>query len=348
MKYSEKNKPLVCMLTNSTCYKGTYRFKPKGVLWHCTGANNPNIWRYVQPSSNDPNRDALLEKIGRNNYGSDWNRAQVQAGVNAWIGKIADGSVTSVQALPWDFRPWGCGGGWRGSCNDTHIQFEMCEDALVDRDYFEKCYREGVELTAYLCKLYGIDPYGHIIIGGAKIPTILCHKDSFDLGVGTGHGDVYNWFNRYGRTMDDVRDDVAKLIGNSAKTDTDPAPATPTPTPAADELYRVRKTWADAKSQIGAYKVLANAKSACTPGYTVFDSKGNAVYTNGREVPVNRNNFTVKVTAKDLNIRSGPGAQYKVNTVIPPGVYTIVEQSGSWGKLKSGAGWINLDYVTKL
>ena len=44
------------------------------------------------------------------------------------------------------------------------------------------------------------------------------------------------------------------------------------------ELYRVRKTWKDAESQIGAYSSLENAKKACKSGYFVFDSKGNAVY----------------------------------------------------------------------
>lgn len=45
-------------------------------------------------------------------------------------------------------------------------------------------------------------------------------------------------------------------------------------------LYRVRKTWADAKSQTGAYKSLTNAKNNCGVGYTVFDWEGNTVYTN--------------------------------------------------------------------
>jgi N-acetylmuramoyl-L-alanine amidase CwlA len=43
-------------------------------------------------------------------------------------------------------------------------------------------------------------------------------------------------------------------------------------------LYRVRKAWSDAKSQIGAYKSLSNAKNACKKGYSVFDANGNAVY----------------------------------------------------------------------
>ena len=63
-------------------------------------------------------------------------------------------------------------------------------------------------------------------------------------------------------------------------------------------------------------------------------------------------NYTVKVTATDLNIRSGPGTNYGSKGAIKPGIYTIVaEASGTgaskWGKLKSGAGWISLDYATK-
>lgn len=222
MKYSDKNKPLVCMMKDSTCYKGTYVFKPMGVLWHCTGANNPNLWRYVQPSNNDPKRDELLKKLGVNKYGSDWNHTYVSAGVNAWIGKLADGSVTTVQALPWNYAPWGCGGGAKGSCNKTHIQFEMCEDALTDRTYFDKCYKEGVELTAYLCKMYGIDPEGTVRVGSAIVPTILCHYDAYKLGVGTGHYDIYNWFDKFGKTMDDVRSDVAKLMDETGQPKSDP------------------------------------------------------------------------------------------------------------------------------
>ena len=59
----------------------------------------------------------------------------------------------------------------------------------------------------------------------------------------------------------------------------------------------------------------------------------------------------VRVKIKDLHIRSGAGKNYASKGYIAPGVYTITETkkgSGSvkgWGKLKSGAGWISLDYV---
>lgn len=44
------------------------------------------------------------------------------------------------------------------------------------------------------------------------------------------------------------------------------------------ELYRIRKSWADVSSQIGAYTNLESAKSVCKSGYYVFDEKGNKVY----------------------------------------------------------------------
>ena len=63
-------------------------------------------------------------------------------------------------------------------------------------------------------------------------------------------------------------------------------------------------------------------------------------------------NYTVKITTSDLNIRSGPGTNYSSKGFIKPGVYTVVAESdgtgaSKWGKLKSGAGWISLDYATK-
>jgi len=65
--------------------------------------------------------------------------------------------------------------------------------------------------------------------------------------------------------------------------------------------------------------------------------------------------YRVNVSISDLNIRKGPGTNYaKTGKYTGKGVFTIVAESkgtGSkkgWGKLKSGAGWISLDYATKL
>ena len=212
MKYNKNNKPLVCMMTQSTCYKGTRKFTPKGVLWHSTGANNPNLKRYVQPDDNAGNRAGLLRLLGTNANHNDWNHSSVQAGLNFWIGKLADGTVAAVQTMPWDYRPWGCGSGSKGSGNDIYIQFEICEDGLDDESYFNAAYKEACEMTAYLCKMFGIDPKGRIAYNGMSVPAITDHTGSHSLGIGSNHGDVQHWFRRYGKTMDDVRNDVAAML----------------------------------------------------------------------------------------------------------------------------------------
>ena len=63
--------------------------------------------------------------------------------------------------------------------------------------------------------------------------------------------------------------------------------------------------------------------------------------------------YKVRITATDLNIRAGAGTNYPSKGYIKPGVYTIVEEATGkgatkWGKLKSGAGWISLDYAKRL
>jgi hypothetical protein len=221
MKYSENNKPLVCMQTNSQCYKNTREMDILGILWHSTGANNPNLKRYVQPFDGTANKEhpentytnaQWLEVLGNNSNKNDWNHIDREAGLNFWIGKLADGTVAAVQTMPWNYRPWGCGSGKNGSCNNGWIQFEICEDALSDKAYFEAVYKEACEVTAYLCKKFKIDPKGTVTVNNIKVPTILCHKESSNLGMGSNHGDVLHWFPKFGKDMDDVREDVYALL----------------------------------------------------------------------------------------------------------------------------------------
>lgn len=239
MKYNSNNKPLVCMQTQSKCYKGTTKMTVKGVLWHSTGANNPTLKRYVQPSDSKPTEDTYskakwLEVLGKNSYANDWNHQQVQAGLNCWIGKLADGSVTTVQTMPWDYKPWGCGSGSKGSCNNGWIQFEICEDGLTDKNYFNAVYKEACEITAYLCKLYNIDPNGTVNMNGVTVPTILCHADSYKLKLGSNHGDIDHWFPKHGKNMNTVRADVAALLKEAGVA----SPATPV-APSVGTVYKV-------------------------------------------------------------------------------------------------------------
>ena len=132
MKYNQSNTPIVCFQSQSTCYRGTKPMVVKGVLWHSTGANNPNLSRYVQPSDTlalraqdtYKDRDEALRIIGVNKYSNDLNHKERSMGMNAWIGKLANGTIATIQTMPWNWAPWGCGAGSRGSCNDGWIQFE--------------------------------------------------------------------------------------------------------------------------------------------------------------------------------------------------------------------------------
>jgi hypothetical protein len=201
---------------------------PKGVLWHSTGANNPNISRYVQPLETDKNCKEMIALLGKNKYGNDWNHVYCEAGLNCWIGKLADGTVATVQTMPWNYKPWGCGAGSKGSLNNTHMQFEICEDNLNSREYFDAVYKEACEITAYYCKMYNLDPHGTFVYNGVTVPVITSHDESHDLKLGSNHGDPTAWLKKYGKSMKDVRNDVAAIMSGKVE----PAKPTPAPTPA--------------------------------------------------------------------------------------------------------------------
>lgn len=189
-------KLIKCILTNNDCYKAGKTIKPKGVMVHSTGANNTNIRRYVQPN---------IEGIGKNLYGNHWNKSGTGKCVHAFIGKLNDGSIATVQTLPWNHRGWHAGSGRIGSANDTHISFEICEDGLKDKTYLDKVYKEAVELTAMLCKEYDLDPM--------KDGVVICHNEGYKRGIASGHSDVLHWWPKHNKDMDDFRDDVKKAMG---------------------------------------------------------------------------------------------------------------------------------------
>ena len=199
-------KLLQCILTENDCYRTKRAIAPKGVMVHSTGANNPSLRRYVQPVPSTPGRAELAAALGENRNGNHWNRPGLDVCVHGFIGRLADGSVAAVQTLPWDHRGWHAGNGSSGrSANDSHISFEICEDGLDDPDYFARAYREAVELTALLCREYGLDPLADGVV--------ICHQEGYRRGIASNHGDVLHWFPRFGKSMDDFRAEVAAELG---------------------------------------------------------------------------------------------------------------------------------------
>ena len=253
------------IFTENACYKAGKKITVKGIMVHSTGANNPNLRRYVGPD------DGLL---GVNQYNNHWNTYHPggrEVCVHGFIGKLKDGTIATYQTLPWDHRGWHAG----GSANNTHIGFEICEDGLTDSTYFGKVYQEAVELCAHLCKLYGLTE-----------KDIICHSEGYRKGIASNHGDVMHWFPKHGKSMDTFREAVRLLLAEQdtpAETEpetNDTESAVKYPEKLTTGYYRVRKSWADKKSQVGAYRILANAKTAAdkNPGTYVFTNDGVAIY----------------------------------------------------------------------
>ncbi len=216
-----------CMHTQSRAYgKKRQDITPVGIVVHSTGANNPSVKRYSQPSDNDPKRGELLSTLGVNKYGNHWNRSAVSKAVHYFVGKLADGTVGVVQNLPENIAAWGSGKGKNGSYNyepTGHIQFEVCEDNLKSKEYFDEVYKAATELCADICRRYAWD---------SKV--IVSHREAHAKEYASNHSDIDHWLLKYGLTMNDFRTDVDKLL-----------------TPAKEELYRV---------QVGAYSKRENAE----------------------------------------------------------------------------------------
>lgn len=314
------------IMTKNPCYTAGRKITVKGLMLHSVGCPQPNASVFIK----------------------NWNTPSY--GTACVHGFIDGNDGTVYQTLPWNHRGWHCASGPKESGNNTHIGVEMCEPASIRytggssftcsnlsaaRTSVKKTYEAAVELFAYLCKLYGLNPTADGVI--------ISHREGHARGIASNHGDPEHLWNGLGMgyTMNTFRKDVKeKMQGGTVKPDE------------TKEMYRVRKSWEDAVSQKGAFHELENAKKCAdaNKGYAVFNTSGKQVYPKTDFSP-----YLVEVTATDLNIRKGPGTNYgKTGKFTGKGVFTITEEragTGSnrgWGKLKSGAGWISLDYVKRL
>lgn len=177
-----------CMFTNNNCYKTGKKIVVKGIMLHSTGCNNPNLRRYVGPDDG---------KLGPTSS-SHWNVAKPggrNVCVHGFIGKLLDGSIATYQTLPWNMVGWHSG---NNSTNNSYIGFEICEDDLKSKEYFNAVYQEAVELCIHLCKEYNLTE-----------KNIICHSEGYKMKMASNHADVMHWFPKYGKSMDTFRSDVA-------------------------------------------------------------------------------------------------------------------------------------------
>lgn len=242
------------ILTGNDCYKTGRTITPNSMQLHTIGTAQ--------------NSAASLA--------SYWNQPGIQACVHYCIDAEQDGLV--LQFLPDNRRSWADG----GMGNNNSITVELMESdymkytsganyTVTNEAKFKadvtRAYNTAVQFFAQKCKQYGWNPQEKMSNG---LHRVYSHDEGRRLGLSTAHVDPTHIWNRYGWTMDRFRADVVKAMNGVVVT----APSTTT------HLYRIRKSWEDSASQIGAYQILDNAKEHCPAGYNVYDENGKLVWTN--------------------------------------------------------------------
>ena len=182
------------ILTNNPCYLAGSKIKVKGLMLHSVGCSQPSAAVFVR----------------------NWNTSSnvVQACVHGFI----DANTGDVyQTLPWEHRGWHAG----GSANDTHIGIEMCEpdcitytkgatfkcsDTARAKAMVERTYKSAVELFAYLCNKYGLNPLAEGVI--------LAHNEAYARGLASNHADPEHLWKglKLTYTMDGFRSDVKSAM----------------------------------------------------------------------------------------------------------------------------------------
>lgn len=185
------------IFTKNDCYKSGRKMKPKGIIVHSTGVNNTALKRYVGPDDG---------RLGVNNYNNHWNQPKTSKCVHAFIGKDRKGVVCTYQTLPLNICAWGVGSGSKGSYNyePAYLQFEILEDKLKDKTYFNKVMKEAQELCARWCKEFNI-----------PVDRVISHSEAHKEGYGSNHMDCDHWLSKFGKDMEWFRAEVSKLLKSS-------------------------------------------------------------------------------------------------------------------------------------
>lgn len=187
-------------LTKNACYKAGKKITVKGLMLHSIGCPQPDAKKLVE-------------------Y---WNGGYDSACVHAFI----DGNTGDVyQTLPWNHRGWHGG----GASNNTHIGVEMCEpacikytgganftcsDLSVAREVAKRTYDSAVELFAFLCKEFNLNPLADGVI--------ISHAEGHKRGIASNHADPEHLWNQLnmGYTMNTFREAVSAAMKDDSSGDT--------------------------------------------------------------------------------------------------------------------------------
>ena len=257
---------------------------------------------------------------------------------------------------------------WCSSSNENDqraVTIECASDTYAPYAFKDVVYQKLITLCVDICKRNGIKK----LVWSTSKNNRVGHLNGCNMTVHRDYaakacpGDyLYN-------LQDEIAAEVNRQLGSSSST-----PSTGGTTGSAADIkvgdvveftgskHYVSATATSASScKPGKAKVTAIAKGKAHPYHLIAVSGGGSTvygWTDAADIKTSAaataTSYLVKVTTDVLNIRKGPGTNYGTNGDIrDKGVYTIVAESdgpgaSKWGKLKSGAGWISLDYAKKV
>lgn len=275
-------------IKNNACYQIAEKMDVKGLMLHSIGCPQPNAEVFAT-RWNDPNKEVAVHGFIDGNTGAVW------------------------QFLPWDICGWHAG----GIANKTHIGVEMGEPdcikykpssatfAIKDEDIpaavecAERTYASAVELFAYLCGEYGLDPLADGVIIG--------HAEGHARGIASNHGDPEHLWRQLGmsNTMDGFRRDVAAKMGKVTNTSENPE--------SSETVYIVRAgdTLSDIGARFGAdWRELVKANNIIDPNLIYVGQRIN-IPTDGITIYEVKQGDTLWKIAKDIY---GSGWKYRTIT----------------------------------
>ena len=235
------------------------------------------------------------------------------------------------------------------NANDQRaVTIEVASDATHPYAVNSKAYDALLELVTDICKRNGIKK----LVWSTSKNDRMNHLNGCNMTV---HRDYANkscpgdyLYNRHGQIAAEVNKRLGIKVGDVVEF--------------TGSKHYVSATATSASScKPGKAKVTAIAKGKAHPYHLIAVSGGGSTvygWTDAADIKTSSSStatsYLVKVTTDVLNIRKGPGTNYGTNGAIrDKGTYTIVAESdgpgaSKWGKLKSGAGWISLDYAKKV
>lgn len=249
------------------------------------------------------------------------------------------------------------------AANDNRaITIEVASDTSEPYAVNAKAYAALIDLVTDICKRNGIKK----LVWSTNKNERVNHLNGCNMTV---HRDYANkscpgtyLYERHG----DIAKQVNARLGATTTTTTEGTTTTTTTSVKAGDIIKLKTgavytsgksipTWV-INSTLYARQirndgniVFSTQQTGAITGVVNPSQLAGTTTTSSSSSSTNTTKYLVKVTADALNIRKGPGTNYAVTGCIKnKGVYTIVETSSNWGRLKSGAGWICLDYTSKV